>query len=221
MKRRLLQFALYLGLPLGLAAALYAATQGDFGSHFQNSLADQTAMASIHPVILDSGFTLRQPVDTSALNIQRDGIRDAPVCFWIRIEYDRKHWTTRGTVLLTLVSGERSWQNQIRSEQITTYFQPICIPGSRTQDVVDRPTHVDITVVEPGLKQVAMLALGPGNGQNNATINGQPSDYTLNYRLTANPGPGRFDIVQFGLIFAFACALLFTVLGPLVRPPRG
>jgi hypothetical protein len=211
----------YVALPLLTAAVLlsglYWAADGRLDRHFHGSIADRSPQASIHVVVLDSGFHLRQSIDTSDMAHIKPRFRRAPLCTWLRMEYprDARGWTTNGTIELRLSTPEKSWTTRFTSQDITTYFQPFCFEGSRAEDVFDRPTQLEMTVVEPDLTKVAMIALGPGNGLNNAEINGTSSQYTATYILTADPGPDREDIARFALIGLFSLALLLCVLIPL------
>lgn len=202
---------------LVLAAGLYLVAGGRMDRHFHGSIADRSPQSSIHVVVLDSGFHLRQSIDTTHLDHIRPRFRQAPLCTWLRMEYPRNapDWTTNGTVELRLSTPEKSWTTQFTSQDITTYFQPFCFRDSRAEEVFDRPTLLEMTVVEPDLKKVAMIALGPGNGQNNAEINGKSSDFTATYILTADPGPATEDIARFALVGLSSLALLLCVLIPL------
>jgi len=213
----------YLAMPLlvtlAMLGGLILATDGRLDRHFHGSIADRSPQASIHVVVIDSGFQLRQFIDTRDLDHVRTRLKEAPLCVWLRVEYDRgSDWTTSGTVQLRLSTPERSWITTFKSEQITTYFQPFCFEASRAGDVIDQPTHLDISVVEPGLKQVAIIALGPANGRNNAEINGQVSDFTTPHILTADPGPSGADLARFVLIGLFSLAQVLVVLIVLTGP---
>lgn len=212
-------FLRYVALPAVLIASflagLYVEAGGRLDRHFHGSIADRSPQASIHPVLINSGFHLRQPIDTKGLDSIRNRLKRAPICIWLRMEYDRSkraNWTTTGTVKLALSTPDQSWTTTFRSEQITTYFQPYCFTDSHAKDVFDKPTFLDITVVEPSLENVALIALGPANGSNNAEINGKKTDYTATYILTANPGPSDRDILRLILITLFSLALLLTIL---------
>lgn len=202
---------------LVLAVGLYLAAGGRMDRHFHGSIADRSPQASIHVEVMDSGFHLKQTIDTSNMDHIRPRFRQAPLCLWLRMEYPRNAstWTANGTVELRLSTPEKSWTSRFMSDDITTYFQPFCFRDSRAEDVFDRPTQLEMTVVEPDLKRVAMIALGPGNGQNNAEINGQRSEHTATYILTADPGPSSRDIARFSLIGLFSLALLLCTLIPL------
>ena len=209
-------------LALAMGAGLYTTAQGSLRDHFHGSISDQTPQASIHPMVIDSGFTLKQAIDTTDLAHVKDRLRQAPICLWLRLEYDRSGgWTTEGTLLLRLSTDSKAWTTQVKSDQITTYFQPFCFDGSVAEDVFDRETYLDLSVVEPGLKQVAMIALGPAKRGNNAVINGVRSDFTATYNFTANPGPSDRDVVVVVLICLFALAILLTVLIPMTRSSTG
>ena len=218
MNNRILQIAALFLLPIGLVAALYVASGGSMEHHFHNSLADRTQQRSIHPVVVDSGFHLKQPIDTHHLNTARVEVADAPICLWLRIEYDRNSgWKADGTVLVRLITEDSSWSSSMKSHQITSYFQPICFPGSTASAVANRRAFVDISVLEPDLEKVAMFAMGPANGLNNAIINGKYSNHTLTYRLSANPGMQKRDALQIGGIFLLAWALLLCIWIPSLR----
>ena len=205
---------------VAMAAGLYVAADGSLDRHFHGSMSDQTPQASIHPVVIDSGFTLRQAIDTHDLSHVKRRLREAPICLWLRLEYDRSGgWTTEGTLLLRLSTEAKAWTTEVKSRQITTYFQPFCFEGSHAEQVFDKATFLDLSVVEPGLKQVAMIALGPAKGGNNAIINGKPSEFTATYNLTANPGPSTQDATVMALVFLFTLALVLTVLFALTGPP--
>ncbi|QCB46322.1 hypothetical protein [Hydrogenophaga sp. PAMC20947] len=207
-------------LTFAMAAGLYVAAEGSFQNHFHGSISDHTPQASIHPMVIDSGFTLRQAIDTKDLNHVKRRLREAPICLWLRLEYDRGgKWTTEGTLLLRLSTDSKAWTTQVKSRQITTYFQPFCFEGSHAEEVFDRDTFLDLSVVEPGLKQVAMIALGPAKGPTHAVINGKPSEYAATYNFTANPGPSTKDGVVVAMVCLFTLALLLTVLMVLTRPP--
>ena len=209
-------------LAFAMVTGLYIAAQGSLQRHFHGSISDQTPQASIHPVIIDSGFTLRQPIDTTDLTHVKRRLREAPICLWLRLEYDRNGgWTTEGTLLLRLSTDSKAWTTQVKSDQITTYFQPFCFEGSKAEEVFDRETFLDLSVVEPNLKQVAMIALGPAKGGNNAVINGVRSDFTATYNFTANPGPSDRDVVVVVLVCLFTLAILLTVLIPVTRSSAG
>lgn len=209
----------YVALPLLLIAALlaglYLATGGRLDRHFHGSISDRSPQVSIHPVLINSGFRLRQPIDTRDLNHIRNRLKRSPLCIWLRMEYDRSsaaNWTTNGTLQLTLSTPDNTWHTTFRSEEITTYFQPYCFADTHARDVFDKPTYLDISVVEPGLTNVALIALGPANGTNNAEIDGKRTDFTATYILTANPGPADRDIIRFILIVMFSVALLLIIL---------
>lgn len=217
MRRLTSYFVLPLLISLLGFGALYVATDGRLDRHFHGSIADRSQQASIHPVVLNSGFHLRQAIETKQLDHIPPRLRNAPICIWLRMEYprDAANWTTTGTVELHLSTPMNSWSTQFKSEQITTYFQPFCFRGSQAEALFDRPTELNIAVVEPGLERVALIALGPGNGQNNAEINGETSEYTASYILTADPGPSQEDMARYALIALFSLALLLTILVPL------
>lgn len=215
----------YLALPLLVSmmwlGGLYLVTNGRLDRHFHGSIADRSQQASIHPVVMNSGFHLRQAIDTTDLDHVAQRLRQAPLCTWLRMEYPRKasDWTNSGTIELRLSTPEKFWTTRFRSEQITTYFQPFCFEGSQVKEVFDLPTHLDMSVVEPGLEKVAMIAMGPGDGRNNAEINGKLSEYTATYVLTANPDPSQTDMARFALIGLSSLALLLCVLIPLTARP--
>lgn len=202
-----------LALILAMAGGIYVAAGGDLSNHFHGAISDHTPQSSIHPLVIDSGFTLRQAIDTKDLAHVKRRLRESPACLWLRLEYPRNGtWDTEGTLLLTLSTQEHAWTTQVKSEQITTYFQPFCFQNSRTEQILDRETVLELSVVEPDLRQVAMIALGPANGQNNAEINGEKSEYTATYNLTANTGPNAKDQFVVTTVCLFTLALLMSVL---------
>lgn len=208
-------------MPLLLMVGLYLSTGGTLEKHFHASLADRTQQASIHREVVNSGFHLRQAIDTSRLNTARANASGAPVCLWLRIEYPRRTpaWGSNGTVLFRLSTSTSQWTASMRSEDIKSYFQPVCFAGSSTDEVADKTTHLDVSVAEPDLEKVAFFAMGPANGLNNAVVNGRISNHTLTYRLTANIGMQRKDAIQLLAIFVLGFSLLLTVWIPAIRKP--
>lgn len=211
----------YVALPVLVAmvmlAGLYLSAGGRLDRHFHGSIVDRSPQASIHVVAMDSGFHLRQTIETSKLDHVSQRLQQAPLCIWLRMEYPRNSsvWTTSGTIELRMSIPDKAWTTRFTSDQITTYFQPFCFKDAQAKEVFDQPAFLDISVVEPDLKRVAMIALGPGNGQNNAEINGQRSELTATYTLTADPGPSREDVARFILMGLSSMALLLCVLIPM------
>jgi len=211
----------YVALPVLVAmvmlSGVYLSAGGQLNRHFHGSIVDRSPQASIHVVVMDSGFHLRQTIETNDLEHVPQRLQQAPLCIWLRMEYPRNSstWTTSGTVELRLSIPDKAWTSRFTSDQITTYFQPFCFRDAQAREVFDQPTYLDISVVEPDLKQVAMIALGPARGQNNAEINGKRSELTATYTLTADPGPSREDLARFALIGLSSLALLLCVLIPL------
>lgn len=196
-------------LPIGMALALYLQPGGSMEHHFHKSLADRTFQNSIHTKVIHSGFRLRQRIDTRELNTEGSDIQNAPVCVWLRLEYPRlRNWGMNGTLLFRLSTDEQSWQTSKRTESITTFFQPICFPGSSVKAVADRPTYIEVSVAEAGLRDLGFFAMAPANGMNNSVIDGQISNHTLTYRISINRGMQPHDALLIGAMFLFACTLI-------------
>lgn len=201
---------------IAMAVSLWAARPTAQG-HFDNLVIDRRDQESIHPVVVDSGFHLRQKIDTQNPHFRRPSKPQDQLCLALRIEYDRKRWTTEGTVLVRLSTEDAQWETSIRSSEITTYFQTFCLPGSRPEAIADKETWVDISVVEPDLKRVALFAMGPATaGKEPAILNGTVSQLSLPYRVVVRPKPHDRDLIKYIGIYLFGCLLLIAALKPLL-----
>lgn len=186
------------------------------GGHFDNMVSDHSHQDSIHPVVVNSGFQLRQNIDTRNFHISRPSKPQDQLCMALRIEYDRA-WTTLGTVLVKLSTDHDQWKTTIKSSEITTYFQTFCLPGAKPEAIADKAAWVDISVVEPSLSQVALFALGPATPKNEtAILNGKTSEFSLPYKLIVRQKPHDRDLIKYIAVFLFGGLILIAALYPVL-----
>lgn len=185
--------------------------------HFDNTVSDHGQQDSIHPVVVNSGFQLRQNIDTRNFHISRPSKPQDQLCMALRVEYDRA-WTTLGTLLVRLSTDRDQWKTTIKSSEITTYFQTFCLPGAKPEAIADKVAWVDISAVEPGLNHVALFALGPATPKNEAAIlNGKTSEFSLPYKLIVRQKPHDRDLIKYIAVFLFGGLILIAALYPVLR----